>query len=110
MTAALKALAVETKTAVVALSQLNRAPEREGRKPQLADLRDSGSIEQDADVILFLHKSGVDAVVPDAQIIIAKHRQGDTDEAQVSYHKPTMTYHARHIDPAPGQVLTEAEV
>ena len=77
---ALKMLSKELEVPVVALSQLNRAPEmREGKRPQLSDLRESGSIEQDADVVLLLNRP--DAYNPDdrpgeAEVIVAKHRNG----------------------------------
>ena len=84
----LKALAKELQVPVVALSQLNRAVEkRKGERPTLADLRESGAIEQDADVVMFLHRpepeaeGGQDAInsdVQDIELILAKHRQGPT--------------------------------
>jgi replicative DNA helicase len=82
----LKALAKELKVPVLVLSQLTRAPEREERRPQLADLRDSGAIEQDADVVLFIHRPN--AFKPDmpdeernkTELIIAKQRNGPTDK------------------------------
>jgi len=80
----LKALAKELGVPVVVLSQLTRAPERDERRPQLADLRESGAIEQDADLVLFINRPGFykpDA--PDeernrAELIIAKQRNGPT--------------------------------
>jgi replicative DNA helicase len=83
----LKALANELKIPVVALSQLNRAVEkRKGERPMLSDLRESGAIEQDADIVMFLHRQEQDegAVPPhgaheltqEVQLIIAKQRQG----------------------------------
>ncbi len=81
----LKALAKELKIPVVVLSQLTRAPEREDRRPQLADLRESGAIEQDADVVMFIHRPHLfKPDMPDeerakAELIIAKQRNGPTD-------------------------------
>jgi replicative DNA helicase len=80
----LKALAKELGVPVLVLSQLTRAPERDERRPQLADLRESGAIEQDADLVLFINRPGFykpDA--PDeernkAELIIAKQRNGPT--------------------------------
>jgi replicative DNA helicase len=80
----LKALAKELRIPVVALSQLSRAPEKrgEGKEPILSDLRDSGSIEQDADMVLFLHRTILDRDDPaagsQAKLIIAKQRNGPT--------------------------------
>lgn len=79
---ALKGLAKELKVPVMVLSQLTRAPEREERKPQLADLRESGAIEQDADVVLFINRPNFyKADMPEedrnkAELIIAKQRNG----------------------------------
>ncbi len=81
----LKGLAKELKVPVMVLSQLTRAPEREERRPQLADLRESGAIEQDADVVLFIHRPHF--YKPDlpeedrrkAELLIAKQRNGPTD-------------------------------
>ncbi|MCC6405185.1 MAG: replicative DNA helicase [Candidatus Yanofskybacteria bacterium] len=85
----LKALAKELQIPVIALSQLSRAVEnREGNRPRLSDLRDSGSIEQDADVVMFIHRDdkinfqraqeqGRQNL---AQLVIAKHRNGPTGE------------------------------
>jgi replicative DNA helicase len=84
----LKALARELNIPVVVLSQLNRAPEgREGHRPRMSDLRESGSIEQDADVVILLHREdyyhrseGEKDYKPDntAELIIAKQRNGPT--------------------------------
>jgi replicative DNA helicase len=78
----LKALAKELRVPILVLSQLTRAPEREDRRPQLADLRESGAIEQDADVVLFIHRPDFyKKDLPEdqrngAELIIAKQRNG----------------------------------
>jgi len=81
----LKILAKELGVPVIALSQLNRSVEnRENKTPRLADLRDSGAIEQDADIVMFIHRdTSVMSMDPTtstthAELIIAKHRNGDT--------------------------------
>ena len=85
----LKGLAKELNIPIVAISQLSRAVEqREGHKPRLSDLRDSGSIEQDADVVMFIHrddkinyeKAKEQNKLNYAQLVIAKHRNGPTGE------------------------------
>ncbi|HJY87194.1 MAG TPA: replicative DNA helicase [Candidatus Acidoferrales bacterium] len=84
ITRGLKALAKELKVPVLVLSQLTRAPEREERRPQLADLRESGAIEQDADVVMFIHRPNVYKVgaTPEerdeTKVIVAKQRNGPT--------------------------------
>jgi replicative DNA helicase len=76
----LKLLAKELDVPIIAVSQLNRDPERRtDKKPQLADLRESGALEQDADIVLFIHRDPLSEEVDKkglAEIIIAKHRNG----------------------------------
>jgi replicative DNA helicase len=99
----LKALAKELKVPVVVLSQLTRAPEREDRKPQLADLRESGAIEQDADVVLFINRPNfykTDMAEEDrakAEIIIAKQRNGPTGNLNFVF----LSRHTRFEEAAP---------
>jgi replicative DNA helicase len=89
----LKALAKDLDIPVVALSQLNRSPEqRHDKRPLLSDLRESGSIEQDADVVMFLYREEYydrDQTDPDkqgkAEVIVAKHRNGATDSFEVNF-------------------------
>ena len=88
----LKQLAKELKAPVVALSQLSRAPEvRTGdHRPQLSDLRDSGSIEQDADLVAFIFREEI--YKPDredlrgqAELLVAKQRNGPTGRVQLTF-------------------------
>ncbi len=87
----LKNLARELKVPVLALSQLSRAVEQRGgdKRPQLSDLRDSGSIEQDADIVLFLYRPD-DEDRENGKLIIAKHRNGPTGEIDL-YFRPDRT-------------------
>lgn len=78
---ALKGLARELNVPVIALSQLSRAVEARGGKPRLSDLRDSGAIEQDADVVMFIHRDRLDdggGYAQQAEVLIEKHRNGAT--------------------------------
>ena len=86
----LKILAKEINVPVIALSQLSRAPEqRPDHRPMLSDLRESGSIEQDADIVMFLYRD--DYYNPDtekkniAEVIIAKHRAGSTGTVELAW-------------------------
>lgn len=85
----LKSLARELDVPVLALSQLSRAVEHQRREPRLSDLRDSGSIEQDADVVLFIHteeKYDKNSPHNSAKILIAKHRNGPTGMTELAFH------------------------
>ncbi|MDX1998397.1 MAG: replicative DNA helicase [Thermoanaerobaculia bacterium] len=99
----LKQLAKELQIPVIALSQLSRNPERRGsdRRPQLSDLRESGSIEQDADMVAFIYREEV--YKPDdpevqglAEFIIAKHRNGETATIPLAFLGETTTF--RNLD------------
>ena len=104
----LKGLAKELDIPILALSQLNRGVENrsglEGKRPQLADLRESGAIEQDADMVLFIHRPEYYGMFQDAdgyslegiaEIIIAKHRNGATGDVRLRFRKEL----ARFEDP-----------
>ncbi|HTU34916.1 MAG TPA: replicative DNA helicase [Candidatus Acidoferrum sp.] len=100
---AMKGLAKELKIPVLVLSQLTRAPERDERKPQLADLRESGAIEQDADVVLFINRPNFYKTdLPEeerakAELIIAKQRNGPTGTLNFVF----LARHTRFEEAAP---------
>jgi replicative DNA helicase len=87
----LKNIARELKVPVVALSQLNRAVEsRNDRRPQLSDIRESGAIEQDADMVMFLHRESRykiddESIKDKAEVIVAKNRNGSTGIIEMKF-------------------------
>jgi replicative DNA helicase len=87
----LKNLARELEVPVIALSQLSRAIEQRGGRPKLSDLRDSGSIEQDADVVMFIHREDRSKGASEtektniAEILIEKHRNGATGKVELFF-------------------------
>jgi replicative DNA helicase len=97
----LKTLAMDLEVPVVALSQLNRGPEqRQDKKPMVSDLRESGSLEQDADIVILLHREDAyDKETPragEADLIVAKHRNGPTATITVAF----QGHYARFVDMA----------
>jgi len=92
----LKSLAKELNVPVLALSQLSRAVESRGGKPRLSDLRDSGSIEQDADVVMFIHRADKTHDEAErtniAEILITKHRNGPTGKVELYFNEKTTTF------------------
>jgi replicative DNA helicase len=120
----LKALGRELGIPVIAMAQLNRASElREGNRPRMSDLRESGAIEQDADVVILLHREEYYHTKPEnvpqdvrgmAEVIVAKQRNGPTDTVRLQFNKkitrfnnlsvvdsPTAASMAGYGDPAP---------
>ena len=101
----LKSLARELNVPVIALSQLSRSVEsRQSKKPMLSDLRESGSLEQDADIVAFLYRE--DYYNPETElkniteVIIAKHRNGPVDTVQLYFHKAFTKF--ADLSPKPG--------
>jgi replicative DNA helicase len=97
----LKTLAMDLGVPVVALSQLNRGPEqRQDKRPMVSDLRESGSLEQDADIVILLHRDDAyDKESPragEADLIVAKHRNGPTATITVAF----QGHYARFVDMA----------
>jgi replicative DNA helicase len=99
----LKLLAKELQVPVIALSQLNRGPEqRTDKKPMVSDLRESGSIEQDADMVILLHREDAyekeSPRAGEADLIVAKHRNGPTATVTVAF----QGHYSRFVDMASG--------
>jgi replicative DNA helicase len=102
MSRSLKLLAKELDVPVVAISQLNRGPEqRNDKRPLLSDLRESGSIEQDSDVVILLHREDAyereSPRAGEADMIVAKHRNGPTATVTVAF----QGHYSRFVDMAP---------
>lgn len=115
----LKQLAKELEIPIVALSQLNRSVEsrgdsKDGKRPQLSDLRESGAIEQDADIVCFIHRpeyylrSDHDAEGNDirglAEFIVAKHRSGRVDDVKMRFRKEFARF--ENWEETPGLTVT----
>jgi replicative DNA helicase len=106
----LKSLAKDLKLPIIAISQLNREVEKREGKPRLSDLRESGSIEQDADMVLFIHRDDIaTGDVPDhtaptatAEIIIGKHRNGATGAVKMTFIKEYTRFENYADDPEAG--------
>lgn len=107
----LKGLAKDLNIPIIALSQLSRAVETRGgdKRPQLSDLRESGAIEQDADIVIFPHRPEYYGIMEDeqgnstvggAELIIAKHREGATDSAMCQYVSSYTKFCDRDFEPS----------
>jgi replicative DNA helicase len=99
---AIKLLAKELEVPVIAISQLNRGPEqRTDKRPMVSDLRESGSIEQDADMVILLHREDAyereSPRAGEADLIVAKHRNGPTATVTVAF----QGHYSRFVDMAP---------
>ena len=108
----IKAMAKELRLPVIVLSQLSRANEQRGdkyEKPKLSDLRDSGAIEQDADVVLLLRRPSRNPKDPESQdqtlayVDVAKNRNGETGEVQMNFIREW----TRFVDREPEHTGTE---
>jgi len=116
----LKGLAKELQIPIIALSQLNRSVEtrtgagNESKRPQLSDLRESGAIEQDADIVIFIHRPEYYHIFTDSQgkdmrgmaeIIIAKHRNGSTGDVNLKFKNELAKFQNPNDDliPVPGE-------
>lgn len=117
----LKGLAKELNIPIIALSQLNRGVEartgNEGKRPQLSDLRESGAIEQDADMVCFIHRPEYYKIFEDekgnsliglAEIIIAKHRNGATGDVQLRFKNEFARFQNKEDDFGMGRQFTSS--
>lgn len=98
ISSSLKRLAMELRVPVVCAAQLNRSSVRDGRTPGLADLRDSGSIEQDSDAVVVLHPKTAELHVPMVEIdaMLLKNRSGSCGAIRMMFSRPTTTF--REVD------------
>lgn len=112
----LKAIAKELDIPIIALSQMSRSVEQRGgtKRPQLSDLRESGAIEQDADVVMFIYRPWICGIPQDeqgnstegmAEIIIAKHRNGKLDSANLHF----IDHFAKFAEPSSSNFKSERE-
>lgn len=110
----LKQVARELSIPVVALSQLSRDVEKRDGKPRLSDLRDSGSIEQDADVVMFLHRRADQTYEGDenspipTDLMIEKHRNGPTGKVSLQFDRKHATFVEPASDEYEGQMQEES--
>jgi replicative DNA helicase len=118
----LKGMARELEVPVVTLSQLSRAPERPPRRPRLSDLRESGEIEQAADVVLFLYREETkddelspaeieerrEALIQPTEIIIGKQRNGPTGAFELHFHRAYASFEEPTYQPFPSRERDEA--
>ena len=114
----IKAMAKELKIPVIVLSQLSRDNEKRGdkfEKPKLSDLRDSGAIEQDADVVFLLRRPSRNASDPEhndenlAIIDVAKNRNGETGEVRVNFYREFTRFGDREIEHSGDSGFTTSE-
>ena len=98
----IKGIAKELDIPIIVLAQLNRQPDSRGGKPRMSDLRESGAIEQDADLVALLMRAEVyadddekDSLIGEAELIIAKQRNGPTGEVPLTFNKEYMRFENR---------------